>query len=79
MSEPIMTPKHLVFLDEFGDSPVNFIVYFWVEDVNQGFRNIKSEIMFDVWNKLKENNIEIPFPQRDLHVKSSDVLKVEKK
>lgn len=72
-------PEASCFLDEFGDSSVNFIVYFWVEDVNQGFRNIKSEIMFDIWNKFKAHDIEIPFPQRDLHIKSSDIIKAENK
>ncbi len=30
---------------------------------------LKSEVMFDIWNKFAENDIEIPFPQRDVHIK----------
>lgn len=80
-------PAATCFLDNFGDSSVDFIVYFWIKDVNEGLRNVKSEVMFSIWNAFKENNIEIPFPQRDLHLRtalpleglSSTLLKTEKK
>ncbi len=57
-------------LQEFGDSSVNFTVEFWVEGINDGENRFISEIMFLIWDALKENNIEIPFPQRDIHIKS---------
>lgn len=66
----IKAPGPVCFLDNFGDSSVDFICYFWIKDINDGFRNVKSDIMFSIWNKFKENDIEIPFPQRDLHIKS---------
>jgi small-conductance mechanosensitive channel len=69
-------PAAVCWLDNFGDSSVNFIVYFWIEDVNAGYRSVKSEVLFKIWNKFKENDIEIPFPQRDLHIKTPDILKV---
>lgn len=72
-------PAPVCWLDEFGDSSVNFIVYFWVQNVNDGFRSVKSEVMFDIWRALKENNIEIPFPQRDLNIRTSIPLTLEQK
>ena len=33
---------------------------------------IRSEIYFAVFKKFKENNIEIPYPQRDVHIKSNN-------
>tara|TARA_B100000508_G_scaffold140801_1_gene143525 strand:- start:540 stop:1520 length:981 start_codon:yes stop_codon:yes gene_type:complete len=68
-------PEAVCWLDNFGDSSVDFILYFWVKDVNEGFRNVKSEVLFSIWKKFKENNIEIPFPQRDLHLKNTEILK----
>lgn len=68
-------PQAVCFLDNFGDSSVDFILYFWVSDANEGLRNVKSEVMFSIWNKFKENDIEIPFPQRDLHIKNADLIK----
>ncbi len=70
----VTAPEPTCFLDNFGDNSVDFIAYFWVDDINQGFRNIKSEILFSIWHKFKEHNIEIPFPQRDLHIKTPSDL-----
>ena len=57
------------FLREFGDSSVNFLLIMWVEDVRMGRYVVQSEVLFSVWDKFKENNIAIPFPQIDLHIK----------
>ncbi len=70
------TPEASCFLEGFGDSSVDFSAFFWIKDINEGFRNVKSEIMFDIWNKFKENDIEIPFPQRDLHLKNPEAIKM---
>lgn len=69
-------PDPSCFLDAFGDSSVDFVMYFWVNDVTEGLRNIKSEVMFSIWHKFKANDIEIPFPQRDLHLRTSEPIKV---
>lgn len=66
-------PGPKCFLREFGDSSINFILYFWVSDVTSGRFEQQSDVMFSIWEKFKANNIEIPFPQRDLHLRSSEV------
>ncbi len=62
-------PEPACFLRSFGDSSVNFTLHFWVEDVTLGRWPPHSEVMFSIWRKFKEHGIEIPFPQRDLHIK----------
>lgn len=69
--------KPVCFLQEFGDSSVNFLLYAWVSNVNLVQHAKRSDILFSIWNKLKENNITIPFPQRDLHIKSSDLESIK--
>ena len=64
-------PQPNCFLREFADSSVNFLLHFWIGDVDEGRFGPQSEVMFDIWNKFKENNIEIPFPQRDIHIKEN--------
>ena len=54
-------------LTEFGDSSINFIVRVWTRS-DEVF-STKSRIVLAIDEALKEANIEIPFPQRDLHVK----------
>jgi small-conductance mechanosensitive channel len=60
-------PEPLVLFDEFGDSSLNFRLLFWVP-FQLGFTT-RSDISIGIYNILKENNITIPFPQVDLHVK----------
>ncbi len=53
----------------FGDSGVNFAVEFWVEGIDDGKNKFTSDVLFLIWNALKDNNIEIPFPQRELRLR----------
>ncbi len=62
--------KPKCFLREYGDSSVNFLLTFWLEDVTTGRWRAKSDVMFAIWDAFKEHDIEIPFPQRDLHIRS---------
>lgn len=72
-------PEPTCFLRNFGDSSVDFMLLFWINDITEGRWNAQSEVMFDLWHKLKENNIEIPFPQRDLHLKTDTPLEFKAK
>ncbi len=63
------------FMREYGDNSVNFLLTFWLEDVTTGRWRAQSDVMFTIWDSFKEHDIEIPFPQRDLHIRSGlDVL-----
>lgn len=66
-------PAPSTLLMEFGDSSINLQVRFWIEDAPQGVSNIRSEVLLAVWQAFRDNNIEIPFPQRDLHIKSGNL------
>jgi small-conductance mechanosensitive channel len=58
------------YLKDFGDSSINFSLFFWIDDISEGRYKIQSDVLMSVWKKFKQNNIEIPFPQRDLHIKA---------
>ena len=55
---------------EFGDSSLNFRLLAWVNLDNR--LEVESEINVKINKKLAEAGIEIPFPQRDLHIRSDD-------
>jgi small-conductance mechanosensitive channel len=62
------TPE--VWLQEFGESSVVFEVQLWIEDPEEGLGNLRSDLLKGVWKSFKANRIELPFAQRDLHVKA---------
>jgi len=67
-------PKSGCLLRGFGDSSVDLELRIWISDPQNGTANVKSEVLLLVWDKFHEHGIEFPFPQRDLHIKSSDGL-----
>ncbi len=70
-------PPSRVLLQTFADNSVNFRVLFWVEDVDVWIM-IRDKVMRGIFSSFKEHNVEIPFPQRDLYVKSFPGLIHEK-
>lgn len=63
-------PEPRALFDGFGDSSLDFRLLFWVH-FEMGI-GVKSDIAIGVYNIFAENNIQIPFPQIDLHVKKED-------
>lgn len=66
-------PEPICNLMGFGDNSVDFELRFWISDPVNGVSNVKSQVLLNLWDTLKEHNIEIPFPQRDLHIRSSSI------
>lgn len=66
----LKTPAPKCNLVELGDSAVNFDLRFWINDPANGVANVKSVVMLAIWDLLHEMNVEIPFPQHDLHIKT---------
>ncbi len=61
-------PKPVVFFIGFGDYSINFELSVWLD--NPIFRKrVTSELNQAIWQAFAHNNIEIPFPQRDLHIR----------
>lgn len=63
------SPKLFVRFADFADSYLLFSVYFWSEDV-YGVENIKSEVRTKIFEKFSEHGIDIPLPQRVVHMSS---------
>jgi small-conductance mechanosensitive channel len=62
-------------LTGFGDSSLDFVLRFWINDPRVGVANIKGEVLLAVWDAFKEHGIEIPYPHRQLLIK--DPVQVE--
>ena len=68
-------PPPTVWLDAYGDSSVNFIIHCWIRDPEEGVGNIRSQVLKKLWWLLKENEIEIPFPQRDVNLRDGEAFR----
>lgn len=69
-------PEPDVLFQEFGDSSLNFVLRVWTREYTSRPGILRSELNYAISRKFKEHGIEIPFPQRDLHIRSG-VLEVK--
>ena len=53
----------------FGDSGIDFAVEFWVNGIDDGSKKYTSDVLFLIWNALKDNGITIPYPHRTVEFK----------
>jgi len=67
--EILQDPPPEVLLREFGDSAWNMQLRVWLPDPKR-FDLVKSDLNCAIVGKFRENEIEIPFPQRDLHFRT---------
>ncbi|TVR02240.1 MAG: hypothetical protein EA398_08450 [Deltaproteobacteria bacterium] len=65
------TPSPDVWLSEFDDSAVTMTLLVWLDASRQRRDEALGKIRFEIWKVFKERDIEIPFPQRDLHIRST--------
>ncbi|MCK5906444.1 MAG: mechanosensitive ion channel, partial [Flavobacteriales bacterium] len=65
----VSNPEPDVYFRDLGESSLDFRLLFWTY---KDWIKVKSDIIFDVFDALKEAGIEIPFPQQDLHLRSID-------
>ncbi|HEY5042025.1 MAG TPA: mechanosensitive ion channel domain-containing protein [Verrucomicrobiae bacterium] len=67
-------PPPDVFFSGFGDSSLNFELAVWTAEMSSKPRRFRSELYYAIEKKLRENKIEIPFPQRDLHLRTGSLV-----
>jgi small-conductance mechanosensitive channel len=70
--------RPVCWMTAFGESSLDFVLRFWIHDPQQGLTNVRGKVLLALWDALTEAGIEIPFPQRDLHLKSGPALAVQR-
>ncbi|HPG42150.1 MAG TPA: mechanosensitive ion channel [bacterium] len=75
-SEVLKDPQPDVLFVEFGDSAWNLVLQVWINDPKR-HDHIRSDINCAIVHKFRENNIEIPFPQSDVHLYSARPVQVQ--
>jgi small-conductance mechanosensitive channel len=67
--------KPVCWLTEFGDSSLNFLLRFWIRDPQNGLTNVRGTVLLAVWDKFKEHGINIPFPHREVIMRTPVEIK----
>ena len=63
-------PKPACLLTGFGDNAVNLELRVWINDPQNGLGSVKSDLFWGIWQRFRDHGIEMPYPQRDVHLKS---------
>ena len=72
----IATPPPVAQMKGFGESSIDLELRVWINDPMEGVANVKSAVLLRIWEKFRAHGVEIPFPQRDLHIKSTIPLQL---
>jgi small-conductance mechanosensitive channel len=64
----LANPKPVCQLKNFGDNSIDMELRIWISDPENGVSNVSSAVRVAIWNVFKEHDIEIPYPQRDVHI-----------
>lgn len=68
----LLQPDPSCLLIRFGESAVEFELRVWISDPERGVANVKSDVLFKVWEKFRDAHVEIPFPQQIVRVAAAD-------
>jgi small-conductance mechanosensitive channel len=71
--EPLVSKIHppVVRFVEYADSSINFELLVWIDVRDTPRRKLRSALYFAIFEAFKKADIEIPFPQRDIHIRST--------
>ena len=66
----LRSPESDVLFDSYGDNSINFNLRVWTTSYVNKPKVLRSELYYEIFRRFAEENIEIPFPQRDLHLRT---------
>jgi small-conductance mechanosensitive channel len=66
----VQTKDPVCWMTGFGDSSLDFLVRFWINDPQNGITNIRGKVLLALWDSFKSHGIKIPFPHREVIMKT---------
>ncbi|NJS40033.1 MAG: mechanosensitive ion channel [Rhodobacteraceae bacterium] len=61
-------PPPVCHISGFGESSIDFVLRFWINDPVNGVANVKGDVFLALWDSFRERGITIPFPQMEMRV-----------
>ncbi|MCY4563869.1 MAG: mechanosensitive ion channel, partial [Gammaproteobacteria bacterium] len=71
----VQSRRPVCHIKGFGDSSVDFVLRFWINDPQNGVTNIKGLVLLALWNKFKQHGVEIPYPHRHIVLDDPDAFR----
>lgn len=70
--ERVNATRHppVCWMTGFGDSSLDFLLRFWIRDPQNGLTNIRGQVLLALWDTFKEHGVKIPFPHREVIMKT---------
>lgn len=65
-------PEPRCLLLAFGDNALELELRIWIDDPTKGVANVKSEVLLAIWDRFRENGLEVPLPQRVVHLRGRE-------
>jgi small-conductance mechanosensitive channel len=65
-------PSPDVFFKDFGNSAIDIELIYWIRDIKE-YLTVRSDLISKIFQVFKKENITIPFPQQDVHIKRDDL------
>ena len=66
----LLDPAPRCQLQGFGASSVGLELRIWINDPQNGWAAVVSDVLLGVWDRFQEHGVEIPFAQQDVHIRS---------
>lgn len=64
----VSIPAPVCHIVGFGDSSIDLLLRFWIKDPSAGLTNVRGNVYLALWDALKRDGVEIPFPRRDVQI-----------
>lgn len=71
--------RPVCWMTGFGDSSINFVLRFWIDDPREGLTNIRGTVLLALWDAFKEHGVQIPFPHREVIMRTPVQIDMENK
>lgn len=62
----LSSTKPVCWMTHIGDSSIDFLLRFWINDPQNGLTNIRGKVLLALWDTFKQNGIKIPYPHREI-------------
>ena len=66
--------KPVCWMTDFGDSSIDFVLRFWINDPQNGLTNIRGKVMLALWDVFKQNGVKIPYPHRQIIMEDAEKI-----